>query len=594
MLILLSVAYADTLAVLPLEQAAASEEFAGLGKGLAGMITSDLHHVESIDLVERERIQAVLDELALAETGFLDPETAGELGEGVGADALLVGSYSVVAGTIAIDARIVDAGSGEVRSAADSSGPVEDWVAVQKDVVAALVAQQEVSASARRKMMVETPTESFEALTSWSEGLALADAGKLDEARAAYAAALKADPEFAQAQAELAELRAVVETTLSEREQARLAQADEATRRVLDSIPPVTGDVRDVRVQGDWLVRIDALHDAGLACQRAAEISDFLRRSDWELTRDARAGMAVEYAAGLRHQELTGQPMTEMDRWDVAMLVVSNPTPWSSDGRSLADATQACADDPAAELDALRRSIPKDVAALTTHNTTVDDRLAVQAAIALARDGASPELTRRVEELLSRHPDDAVGRGRMESYAEDILRIADDVEMHRLMRLHVDADELIRVERAVLDGDTSVVHTDTPYCAYAVQQEQARAASWFARHDAHTGDQRSYDHLISELGFSYGPLREFGCIVGQEPRVTDVYQAYAFAQEAAKTNLKPTDASCAQSVVQLQQLALDERLINEAGDAYVGFAGWAPMMMYTNLVRSGCVEMVQW
>ncbi|MCP4807345.1 MAG: hypothetical protein GY913_32465 [Proteobacteria bacterium] len=537
--LLAGLAQADTLAVLPLEQASASEEFAGLGKGLAGMMTSDLHHVDSIDLVERDRIQAVLDELALAETGFLDEETAGKLGKGIGADALLVGSYSVVAGTIAIDARIVDADSGEVRSAADSSGPVEDWVAVQKDVVAVLVAQVEISASARRKMMVDTPTESFEALTSWSEGLDAEDEGRLDEARAAYAQALSIDPAFSAAQSQLADLRSLVEGTLSERERKKLEQADANTRLVLDSIPTVTGDVHDVRVQGDFLVRLDALYDAGLSCQRAAEMTDWLNRSDWELTRDPSAGMAVEYAAGIRRTELAGDTLTEMDRWEIQTFVVDNPLPWSDDGRSLADAIQACSDDPVRDLDGLAAQVRKaGVGDLATHSMTVDDRIQVQAAIALARDGASPALTERVEALLERHPDDPVARTRIESYSKDILRVAADVEKHRLARLHVDPDDLVRIERAVLEGDTSVVHTDTSYCAYAVQQEQARAASWFARYDSYSGDDTGREHMISELGFSYGPLREFGCIVG--------------------------------------------------------FAGWAPMMMYTNLVRNGCVEMVQW
>lgn len=54
-----------TLAVLPLDKAAASEEYAGLGKALAGMLVTDLSAVPGIKLVERERLQALLDELEL-------------------------------------------------------------------------------------------------------------------------------------------------------------------------------------------------------------------------------------------------------------------------------------------------------------------------------------------------------------------------------------------------------------------------------------------------------------------------------------------------------------------------------------------------
>ncbi len=35
---------------------------------------------------------------------------------------------------------------------------------------------------------------------------------------------------------------------------------------------------------------------------------------------------------------------------------------------------------------------------------------------------------------------------------------------------------------------------------------------------------------------------------------------------------------------------MDDNLVENAGEAYVGFATWAPMMTYYNLVLWGCVE----
>ena len=64
---------ATTVAVLPLEQGAGSEAHAGLGTALSGMLVADLSVAPGLVLVERTRLDAVLSEIALSETGFLDP-----------------------------------------------------------------------------------------------------------------------------------------------------------------------------------------------------------------------------------------------------------------------------------------------------------------------------------------------------------------------------------------------------------------------------------------------------------------------------------------------------------------------------------------
>ncbi len=99
LLLLVAPARASTLAVLPLDRAAASEEYDGLGKALAGMLVTDLSKVPGLELVERDRLAALMEEMQLAESGFLDPATAQELGNGLGARFVLTGSYSVIAET---------------------------------------------------------------------------------------------------------------------------------------------------------------------------------------------------------------------------------------------------------------------------------------------------------------------------------------------------------------------------------------------------------------------------------------------------------------------------------------------------------------
>src|SRR5688572_356529 len=164
---------AFTVAILPLTKGAGSEEYAGLGKALAGMITTDFSAVEEIQLVERDRLDELLKEINLTKSGYLEEKTAQKLGKGLGAGYLVTGSYSVVAASFLMDARIVAVESGKIVKAANAKGTVEDFVAVEKALVEDLLngLSVKLSSAERRKLIVQAPTESFPAFKAYGEGL---------------------------------------------------------------------------------------------------------------------------------------------------------------------------------------------------------------------------------------------------------------------------------------------------------------------------------------------------------------------------------------------------------------------------------------
>jgi len=124
-----------TIAVLLLQQGASSDAYEGLGRALAGMLLADLPGVDGLVLVERARLDAVVSEIDLSKTGFLDPSTAQKLGKGLGAQDVVIGSWSVVRGRFLMDARLVEVHSGRVVKAAKADGDEKDFVAVEKQVV---------------------------------------------------------------------------------------------------------------------------------------------------------------------------------------------------------------------------------------------------------------------------------------------------------------------------------------------------------------------------------------------------------------------------------------------------------------------------
>ncbi len=69
------------------------------------MLITDLVGVSEMRVVEREKLEAVLAELKLSTSAFVDPATAQKLGKGLAATHILTGAYLVSGPALHIDAR---------------------------------------------------------------------------------------------------------------------------------------------------------------------------------------------------------------------------------------------------------------------------------------------------------------------------------------------------------------------------------------------------------------------------------------------------------------------------------------------------------
>ena len=67
--------------VLYFDNQTGDETMAPLGKGLADMMITDLSALPQIRVVEREKLEALLRELALQQTEYFDPVTAQHIGQ---------------------------------------------------------------------------------------------------------------------------------------------------------------------------------------------------------------------------------------------------------------------------------------------------------------------------------------------------------------------------------------------------------------------------------------------------------------------------------------------------------------------------------
>jgi TolB-like protein len=213
-------------------------EFDPLGHGLAEMLITDLAGVSSLQVVERLRLNEVLGELELQQSSFIDPSTAVEVGKGLGASYVLVGSFATVAPQMRIDARIVEVATQEVVEAAAVTGPSEEFFLLEKELAANIIDELGVGISARETAkMGRVATESFEAFKAYSTGLKALDSGALETARRAMEQALAADDRFSLAESMLADLKASMAKSL----ESRRLELSAVTRKLLAAIDGAAG-----------------------------------------------------------------------------------------------------------------------------------------------------------------------------------------------------------------------------------------------------------------------------------------------------------------------------------------------------------------
>ncbi|MGM0706034.1 MAG: CsgG/HfaB family protein [Bacteroidota bacterium] len=200
------------LAVLPLNYQGVSEEYEPLGRGLAEMLITDLANVSDLRVVERVRLQAILNELEFGQSEYVNQRSAPRVGRLLGAGRLAGGSYRVTqAEDIRMDMTVVELDSETSPDVPTQTGNLADLFALQKDLVLALIDALDVSlTSQERAAIAPVPTESLDAFLAFSNGLLEEDQGNFEAAVQHYRKATDIDPGF-----EAAAQRAIKAESLS-------------------------------------------------------------------------------------------------------------------------------------------------------------------------------------------------------------------------------------------------------------------------------------------------------------------------------------------------------------------------------------------
>jgi hypothetical protein len=98
-------------------------DYAPLSKGLAEMLITELSANTNIRVVERDRLQSLLDEQNLAASGRVEKETAAKIGKTLGALHMLMGSFVIdPKGQMRMDVRAINTETSELEYATSVTG----------------------------------------------------------------------------------------------------------------------------------------------------------------------------------------------------------------------------------------------------------------------------------------------------------------------------------------------------------------------------------------------------------------------------------------------------------------------------------------
>ena len=109
-----SESYKGTIAVLNFKNNTPYEDWDYMESGIADILSANLANQPGIEIVERENLKKVIDELKLSLTGLITETTAAKIGKLAGAHVIVMGSFTLLGDTIVISARLVKVETGEI------------------------------------------------------------------------------------------------------------------------------------------------------------------------------------------------------------------------------------------------------------------------------------------------------------------------------------------------------------------------------------------------------------------------------------------------------------------------------------------------
>lgn len=239
-----------TVGVFPFTYEGSDERLRPLGRALAEMITTDLSQSSRLRVLERLRVQLLVDEMALSTQQRTDPAYAVRSGRLLGAARVVQGVLDGNESDLIMEAVVVPVGdSVPAGSPLRAQDPAQRFYEMENQMVLDLFRSMNIELTpAEREAVSHKPTENLDALLAFGLGLEAQDAGRYQEAAERFGEAARLDPDFGAAS-----------TKAQEASSLAAAQAVDLGSFVQQGLSTLGGGVQTEYMQ--WLTRLTSFSD---------------------------------------------------------------------------------------------------------------------------------------------------------------------------------------------------------------------------------------------------------------------------------------------------------------------------------------------
>jgi TolB-like protein len=220
-----------TVAVFPFVYSGADSALAPLGRALSELLVTDLGQVTRLRVLERARVQVLLDEMSLSTQGLVDSTTAARSGKLLGAATVVQGQLSGTEEQLRLNAAVVPVARPASAALLADNDALRALFEMQKRLSLGVIQSLGVELTpAERDRVLRRPTGSLEALLAYGRCLVASDAGDYGAASAACGEAARLDPGCAAARTTGASMRELSgSAAISTSDLSRLAGGELAT-----------------------------------------------------------------------------------------------------------------------------------------------------------------------------------------------------------------------------------------------------------------------------------------------------------------------------------------------------------------------------
>src|SRR5437762_3662469 len=202
-------------------------DYDGLGKGIADLLINDMASNPSMRIVERDRIQSILQEQALVQSKTIDAQTAVRLGKLLGAQYMITGGFmSDSKGALLVTSRVINVETGAITNPVKLQTKSDDVLGLIGQLSTKLNSELKLPALPRQsgdagvnkpapvgtsprnaKQAAKARKLDVKTALLYSKALDEQDSGNAQRAAELYRAVLQKFPDFGPAQQNLAKVQ---------------------------------------------------------------------------------------------------------------------------------------------------------------------------------------------------------------------------------------------------------------------------------------------------------------------------------------------------------------------------------------------------